>query len=49
MFEVDGKHVYTELAELVDPPHTALIVIDMQKDFCSPQGSFAKQGLDLSP
>lgn len=49
MYEIDGKRVYTELAELVEPSHTALAVIDMQKDFCSPEGSFAKQGLDLSP
>ncbi|MGA7987849.1 MAG: cysteine hydrolase [Candidatus Dormiibacterota bacterium] len=48
MYEIDGKRVYTELAELVEPSHTALIVIDMQKDFCSRDGSFAKQGLDLS-
>ena len=41
MYEIDGKRVYTELAELVEPPHTALVVIDMQNDFCSPEGSFA--------
>ena len=48
MYEIDGKRVYTELVELVEPSHTALIVIDMQKDFCSRDGSFANQGLDLS-
>jgi nicotinamidase-related amidase len=46
--EVDGKRVYTTLAELVAPSHTALVVIDMQNDFCSPGGVFARQGLDLS-
>jgi hypothetical protein len=49
MYEIDGKRVYTELVELVEPSYTALVVIDMQKDFCSPEGSFSKQGLDLSP
>jgi nicotinamidase-related amidase len=49
VYEIDGKRVYTELTELVEPSHTALVVIDMQKDFCSREGSFAKQGLDLSP
>ena len=48
MHEVDGKRVYTTLAELVEPSHTALVVIDMQNDFCSPGGVFAQQGLDLS-
>jgi len=48
VYEIDGKRVYTELAELVEPSHTALVVIDMQNDFCSAEGSFAKQGLDLS-
>ena len=33
---VDGKEVLTELGELVDPAHTALLVVDMQRDFCEP-------------
>ena len=38
MIEVDGKLVYTTLDELVDPSHTALLVVDLQRDFCTPAG-----------
>jgi len=36
------------LADRVDPARTALIVIDVQNDFCHPQGAFAQAGADLS-
>lgn len=36
------------LSELIDPKHTALIVVDMQNDFCHPKGAFGKRGYDLS-
>lgn len=32
---VDGKNIPTELGELVDPGHTALLVVDMQNTFCA--------------
>ncbi len=32
-----------------DRPSTALLVIDMQRDFLDPQGYAAKAGLDISP
>lgn len=48
MIEVAGKTVYTTLGELVDPRHTALLVVDMQRDFCLPGGSFAEKGIDIS-
>lgn len=48
MIDVDGKVVYTELDELVDPTHTALLVIDMQHDFVDPNGLFGQLGVDLS-
>jgi nicotinamidase-related amidase len=48
MIEVDGKQVFTELHELVDPRHTALVVVDMQRDFCTPAGAFAQLGVDIS-
>jgi nicotinamidase-related amidase len=48
MIEVAGKQVFTELAELVDPAHTALVVVDMQRDFCCPGGSFESLGVDMS-
>jgi nicotinamidase-related amidase len=45
---VEGKKVFTELSELVDPEHTALVLIDMQVDFVDPQGLFGSLGVDLS-
>jgi nicotinamidase-related amidase len=38
-----GKHVLTKLEEKVTPAHTALLVIDLQNDFCSRQGAVAKK------
>lgn len=48
MIEVDGKRVYSTLDELVDTQHTALVVVDMQRDFCAPGGAFDRLGIDLS-
>jgi nicotinamidase-related amidase len=48
VIEVEGKSVFTELAELVDPAHTALLLIDMQRDFIDADGLFGKLGIDLS-
>lgn len=31
-----------------DPAHTALIVVDVQNDFCAPTGSLATLGFDIS-
>lgn len=36
------------LAEWVHPAKSALLVVDMQNDFCHPEGAFAKRGLDIS-
>jgi ureidoacrylate peracid hydrolase len=33
----------------VDPQHTAFLVIDLQTDFCSPNGALAALGSDVSP
>lgn len=38
----------TTLAEKVRAPHTALIVIDVQNDFCASDGFVAKGGRDVS-
>lgn len=48
MITIDGHIVFTEMTELVDPTHTALVVIDAQNDFCSEGGVFAKNGSDMS-
>ena len=48
MVEVDGKQVFSTLEELVDPSYTALVIVDMQNDFCTPGYNFAEQGIDIS-
>ena len=48
MITVDSKEVFTELAELVAPAHTALLLIDMQRDFIESDGVFGQLGIDLS-
>ena len=48
MIDIEGKIVLTELDELVDPGHAALVVVDMQVDFIEPDGLFGSLGIDLS-
>ena len=48
MQEIEGRQVFTELAEIVDPRHTALLLIDVTKGCCSPEGMFGTMGCDLS-
>ncbi len=48
MIEIEGKTVLTEIGELIDPAHTALIMVDMQRDFIEPDGMFASLGIDMS-
>jgi ureidoacrylate peracid hydrolase len=48
VIEIEGKQVFTELAELVDPAHSALVIVDMQRDFCQPGGAFDRLGVDIS-
>jgi len=35
---INGKQVLESISELVSPQHTALLVHDMQNDFCAPGG-----------
>ena len=42
------KGLLRSLQEKANPSHTALLVVDMQNDFCSPKGSMARMGLDVS-
>ena len=44
MKEVLGKQVYSTLEEVVDPAHTALIIVDMQNDLVSLERPSAKPG-----
>ena len=46
---IDGKWVYESLAEIIEPRHTALVVVDMQNDFCSPQGAVPKDRAEIPP
>jgi nicotinamidase-related amidase len=46
---MDETYVETSLAEFaLDPATTALLVIDMQNDFCDPNGFFGSVGHDVS-
>lgn len=38
----------TSLEEIVEPCHTALLVVDVQNDFCAYGGLLSKMGLDLT-
>jgi nicotinamidase-related amidase len=38
MKKILGKKVYTTLAERIAPEHTALLVVDVQNDFCTENG-----------
>lgn len=42
-----GKPVYDSLAEIVVPTHSALVVVDMQNDFCHPDGYYGQMGVHL--
>src|SRR5579859_5756338 len=48
MISIENKLVYTTLDELVDAHHTALVVVDMQNDFCKPGWAFDHLHIDLS-
>ena len=48
MITIGNKLIYTTLEELVDAGHTALLVVDMQNDFCKPGWAFSKLRIDLS-
>jgi len=39
----------TTLDQKVDPRHAALVVIDMQNDFCHPEGVTAQNGASVAP
>jgi ureidoacrylate peracid hydrolase len=42
------RQVLDTLDELVDPRRAAVLAIDIQNDFCSPDGHFARYGKDIA-
>lgn len=46
MKEIGGRMVYDSIEEIVDPKHTALLVIDIQNDL-GPKGFLARNGRDI--
>ncbi len=48
MLEIQGRQIPTELREIVAPRRSALLIVDMQNDFCAPGGSVHVQGADLA-
>ena len=42
------RQVMRELGDIVDPGHTALLVVDVQNDFCHRDGGLAQGGGDMT-
>lgn len=42
-------HLYERPAERYAPAHTALLIVDLQQDFCSPGGYVSALGKDVAP
>ena len=50
MITIEGREVFTTLEELVKAQYTALLLVDIQNDYCCPGGYFDKMmGIDISP
>lgn len=45
---INEENVLTTLEEKVDPRHSAVIVVDVQNDFCHTEGFIRKLGIDVS-
>jgi ureidoacrylate peracid hydrolase len=48
MRNIQGLNVLDSLDEFVDPKHAAVIVVDMQNDFCHADGLYKQAGKDIS-
>jgi len=48
MIEVNGRLVCESLAEVVDPRRTALLVVDVQNDYCAPGGALEREGGNIA-
>jgi ureidoacrylate peracid hydrolase len=43
-----NRRIFRTLKEKVRPEHTALLVVDVQNDFCHSNGAYVKRGNDVS-
>lgn len=48
MKTINGVEVFSELEEILNPAHTALLIVDMQNDGCLDNGWFAQNGKDVT-
>ena len=48
MKQINGIWVLDTLDELVAPAHTAVLLVDVQNDFCHDDGHFARAGKDMT-
>lgn len=48
MREIWGKKFFTSIEEIIAPQHSALLIIDVQNDFCAEGGYFHSLGKDTS-
>lgn len=48
MKNIKGKQVYSNYEEILSPKHTAVLIIDMQKEGIDPNGYFARKGANVS-
>jgi nicotinamidase-related amidase len=46
--DLSGIEVLETLEARVAPDHTALLVVDMQNDYCAPEGASGRNGRDLT-
>jgi ureidoacrylate peracid hydrolase len=46
--ELSSRPLLVGLEQKVDPRHTALVVVDVQNDFCAQGGMMEREGYDLS-
>lgn len=44
---VNNISFWDQIPEIIDPSHTALLVVDVQNDFYHPEGSYAKHGKQM--
>lgn len=46
--KIKGKLVFESYYEILNPSHTAVLVVDMQKDGCVPNGYFGRKGANVN-